>query len=179
MFNPENGPREPEENSENEKEKSPEELKFEQLLEKARHMPLEPNPEPGISDKQAYKESMRGAFLDSGDPEKMAIFRLHEAKLNLDGLTGDMRILENWEENKKDKSYMERVRAFVGGWKKEWEGARKEHIARLKPTLKIMAQPLPKNLEEARDLREKIMTFNNWQAIVDLYEVQNKNAEKE
>ena len=48
---------------------------------------------------------MRGAYLESGDPEKMAMFRLQEAKINLGTLAISLDTLSNWDEKQKKKGY--------------------------------------------------------------------------
>lgn len=189
MFDIERGPREPEEEipqqeGQAEKIKSPEELRFEELVEQSKHMPLEPDygpseyGEPEISDNEAYNRSLRGAFLESGDPEKMAIFRMREAKQNLDHYAATMRVLDNWDERKKDETLWERTKAHVGGWKKEWQQKQDETYKKLKPAMLRMGETTPVDLIEARERRENLMSFEHWQNLVDWYKEKKENKKK-
>lgn len=147
-------------------EKSPEELRYEDLLNDLRDRQLEPDytfTETEEDEENERQISMRGANWESGDPEKMAMFRLQEAKLRLEALVAKFYVLESLEKSKKD-----RISAI--------ESLIEKDIARLKPVLKVMVLSMPENLEEAEALRKELITFNNWRALADLFKVQGKSA---
>lgn len=164
-------------NSSQEKVKSPEELKFEKLVADARNRSLEGNyafVETEEDEKAVHQECMRGAYLESGDPEKMAMFRLQEAKLNLGALAMSLDTLTDWDERQKDKGLLERAADLVKGFKKVQEKFKTECIAKLEPILSELGLTIPQTAEEARTLKSQIVSLENLQKLATKYKAELK-----
>ena len=160
-----------------EKMKSPEELKFEELVADASSRSLEGNyifVETEEDEKAVHEKSMRGAYLESGDPEKMAMFRLQEAKINLGSLAMSLDTLANWDERQKEKELIERAAVFVKGWKKGWEKGKTERIRELEPVLTELGLTMPQTAEEARALKNQIVSLENLQKLAGKYKAELK-----
>jgi hypothetical protein len=160
-----------------EKVKSSEELRFEELVADARNRSLEGNyafAETEEDEKAVNQESMRGAYLESGDPEKMAMYRLQEAKINLGSLAMSLDTLANWDERQKEKGVLERAAVFAKGWKKGWEKGRSERVAELEPILSELGLPAPQTAEEARALKSQIVSSENLQKLAAKYKAELK-----
>lgn len=160
-----------------EKVKSQEESRFEELVADARNRSLEGNytfVETEEDEKAVHQESMRGAYLESGDPEKMAMFRLQEVKINLGSLAMSLDTLTNWDERQKEKGVLGRAAVFVKGWKKRWEKGRSKRIAELEPTLSELGLTMPQTAEEARTLKRQIVSSENLQKLATRYKAELK-----
>jgi len=155
--------------------KSPEELRFEQLTEDARHRGLEGDYTFALTaedEQEIHKETMLGAYWESGDPEKMAMFKLQEASANLSLLALSLDTLAHWNERRQEEGYIERAKVFIKGWKKGWEEARDKMIAELQPVLSELGLAIPQTAEDARVLKNNIVSFENLQKLAEKYKAE-------
>lgn len=151
-----------------EQKKSPEELRFEELARDARGRALEGNyafVETKEDDELIHQESLRGAYWESGDPEKMAMFVLQEAKLNLGGLVGILRILEKWDEKQSKTGGLNQAE----NWKEETNENRNKLVERLSPVLSELGIAVPQTMNEARALLDKIISLENFKILEEKY----------
>ena len=163
--------------SSKEKVKSPEELKFEELVADSRTRSLEGNyafVETPEDEREVHQESMRGAYWESGDPEKMAMFKLQEARVNLGLLAMSLDTLANWDERQKEKGYLERAKIFVKEQKKGWKESRDKHIKELEPILSELGLAIPQTAEEARALKISVISLENLQKLVKKYKTKSQ-----
>ncbi|MEK7664605.1 MAG: hypothetical protein AAB361_00510 [Patescibacteria group bacterium] len=123
--------------------KSSEETRFESLVEDARHRPLSPNyafVETKEDAKDERADSMEVAYKRSGDIEKIAMFDLQS------------------------------VQADTGGLAAVFQADQKELVKRATAKIEIILSKIgidiPQNLKEAEELTKKIITFENWQKII-------------
>jgi hypothetical protein len=145
----------------NSEDKSLEQLRYEDLIKQSSSMPLESDytlveNEEEILDEEDY--SMRGDFLASDHPEKIAMFRLQEAKANLHALEALLYVLSQAKLEDREK----------------FEAMLKQKIALLKPILKRLVLPMPQTREDAKDLSKEIISFKNWKTLSDIVEIENK-----
>lgn len=161
-----------------EKIKSPEELRFERLSEDARDRSIEGNyPYDGAPEEleEIYQNSLRGGYWDSGDPEKMAVFKLEEIKSKINLLIVPLYILETWDEHKQKESYLEQAKNFVIGAKKNfWEKKKEDRIAELQPILSEIGVSVPQTVEEVKDLRNSIISFENFRKLIEKYKAESR-----
>jgi hypothetical protein len=152
--------------------KSPEEIKFEELVKDAKSRPLKGNyafVETAEDERRIHQESMEGAYWESGDPEKMAIFKLQEAKINLVNLSLILEKLEKWDGQQKEKGFLDRAVAFAKKWKKGWEDGRDKNISELQTLFPELGLTVPRTAEEARTLKLKINNFENFKKLTEKY----------
>lgn len=155
--------------------KSPEELRFEKLAEDARHRPLEGNyafVETEEDEQEVHKRSMRGAYWESDDPEKMAMFTLVGVRNDLEILAISLKTLAKWDETQKRKSYIEQAMVVAKGWKKRWERDKDERIAKLQPILSELGLSVPQTAEDAKALKAGIISFKNSQKLAEKYKIE-------
>jgi hypothetical protein len=154
-----------------ERAKSEEELRFEKLMEEGRTMSMEGHYmglETPELEQLIHETSMRGAWWESDDPEKKAMFVLWNMKMQLNLLALCLEMLEHWEESQKRKSMREKIKASINGWVK----GRGEYLDLLKPVLLNLGLPVPQTAEEAKELERSIVNFENFLKITNDY----KNA---
>lgn len=159
--------------------KSAEQMQFEELLADSGKRSLEGNytsAETAEDEKRIHQESMRGAYLESGDPKKMAMFNLLEAKTLLGSLAMSLDTLETWDEDQKKKGIMERAEGFVKGWKKGWEDGKNENTAKLEPILRELGLEMPQTSEAARDLKSNIVNSENMQKLSEKYQAESRGG---
>lgn len=135
--------KEPGEMSFGESEKSPEQIKYEELMDQAIHLPMEGSDEFASDEDPGREPNLRDDFYLSGDPEKIAIFKMLETKNQLDRIAATMRI----EKGKKSNKELERQREILG------------------TSLLDVGLDVPESHEEAKRMREGLCTFENWQKI--------------
>ena len=128
-----------------EKTKSPEKLRFEELVADARV----------------------GLLKGSKDPEKMAVSKLVQATKDLEMLVISLNTLANWDEQQKEKGYLDRAKAFVKGQEGEWEEERVKRTAKLESTLSELGLAIPQTAEEARTLNDHILSLENMQKLAE------------
>ena len=158
-----------------EKVKSPEELRFDALVEDARGRSLEGNYAGADTDKdeqEVHQESMLGAYLESGDPEKMAMYKLQELKIELSKLESSLMTLARWDKKREDPNYSDRAEGNI----KAFEKVRDGDIARLELMLSELGLELsiPQTVEEARALKGNVVNFENLQKIANKYKAQQE-----
>ncbi len=158
-----------------EKVKSPEELRFDALVEDARGRSLEGNYAGADTDKdeqEVHQESMLGAYLESGDPEKMAMYKLQELKIELSKLESSLMTLVRWDKKREDPNYSDRAEVTI----KEYEKVRDRDIAKLELMLSELGLELsiPQTVEEARALKGNVVNFENLQKIANKYKTQQE-----
>jgi len=95
---------------------------------------------------------MRGVYSNSGDPEKVAMLRLWEAKGNIDMIASAMVSQESH-----------------GDLTAEWAADKQEQTEKVKPILDVLGISLPETLEEARTLLGTIVNFENWAKLSEHY----------
>ena len=151
--------------------KSPEALRFIELKKDAVGRSLEGDytwAETAEDEHAIHRKSMRGAYWESGDQEKMAMFELQTAKFLLGKLATSLEILANWDAQQKEKSFLERARASVKGWKEGWEKIIDKSTAELGPVLSALGISVPRTAEETRTLKMNIMSSENLQKLAPL-----------
>ena len=154
--------------------KSPEQLRFEELVKDAYGRALEGNyvaAETDADERAIHEKSMRGAYWESGDPEKMAMFELQNTKINLGGLAMVFTTLVGWDERQKEKGYVERSIDWVKDQKKGWENHKDRYIAQLSATLQELGLVMPQTAEEARALKGSIISSANLQKLAEKHKV--------
>lgn len=137
-----------------EKAKSPEELRFEELVADSQSRSLEGNygfAEIKRDPEAVHKESLLGRYWESGDPEKMAMFQLREVQVRLNDLV--------WREKHQD--LVERDKAA------------------LEPRLLELGLAFPQTKEETAVLRNNdVVTLENLQKLAEKIRAQQER-EKE
>jgi len=163
-----------------EQKKSPEEIRFDELVRGAQGKSLEGNyafAETKEEETLVHRESLRGAYWESGDPEKMAMFVLQEAKLNLDGLAGILRILERQDEGQGKTSIMDQAKDQTEKWKEETEEAKNKLVVSLSPVLSEIGIAVPQTRNEATALRGKIISLENLKKLEEKYKTKQEDKE--
>lgn len=155
-----------------EKTESTEKSKFEELATDAKERSLEGSYTGAVTEedeKKIHQESMRGAYLESDNPEKIAMFKLREAKDALDSLAMVLNTLEKWDGRQKKLEEMGQSLDGREEKKKKWEEARDERITKLNPILSELGLAIPQTAEEAKTLDKNIVNSGNWQKLVEKY----------
>jgi hypothetical protein len=147
--------KEPGEPSFGEQEKSPEELRFEELLNQGIHLPLEGSDEFESYDDPGKEPNLRDDFYLSGNPEKIAIFNMLEAKDKLDFFAAKLRVRGDKKDKRADKQL-------------------KELKDVLNTTLSDVGLETPQNYQDAGKMRDGFCTFENWQKIKQAIENRQK-----
>lgn len=158
-----------------EKVKSPEELRFDALVEDARYRTLEGNYVFVETEEDAdgvHKESMLGAYLESGDPEKMAMYKLQELKIELEKLRSSLMTLARYDKKREDPQYSDRDEVV----RRDFEKIRDKDTERIASILSELGLELsiPQTIEEARALEGSVVSFENLQKIANKYKTQQE-----
>ena len=150
----------PQQSAQAERVKSPEELKFEGLAEEFHRLNI--LNDPLLNDPDAEKQL--NDFLQSEDPEKVAIVKLREAASKLAVLQAQFYASETAKEEKDKEGWM----ATAG-----------KNIAFLEPIFKDLGLVMPRNQQEAKDLKpRKFLNFENWQKLAEALKAKEKEEEK-
>jgi DNA-binding transcriptional regulator YbjK len=112
---------------------------------------------------------MLGAYWESGDPEKMAMFKLQEVRLDLDSLVAMFYMLADGGEGR------QKIReGWAKGTKEGFEKRKDEIAARLESVLSELGLAVPRTYEEAKVLRGSIVSFENLQKLAEVYKKKSR-----
>ena len=108
-----------------------------------------------------------GDILKPKDPERQAIITLLGVKESLKELLIQLSMLENSEKRKKKQGFVKRITGHGGEAKKRASIEKRMHetLWQLSPALDDLGLQVPKTPEEAKELYDKICSFENWQKI--------------
>ena len=170
---------------------TPEDIKeFTELRANAQGRYLEPPPSrigedtPDALKERVQRESLVGTYWQSGEPGKMAMFKLLQARTELDGLGGALSALKATNEEKAKTGILGKVGEALRGvisrnQGKVWEGAKRERETRLKPVLLVLGLNMPQTDKEAWELKKSITSPENHKRLKTAFETSSQQEVKD